>query len=971
MARGSSSVAVSKQECLKKAKQHLQKALDSYRHHDFKGGRQEIDDFCNQLGYAHLILDEINKLVLGTKIGLLETKNPIVHFRFLSDLYDELGDFFKSNNRRRAKHFWRQATDKFRSWANLGGPEGAEKVLYLLHRCFIKLSEFEKAKETLEECICLEKTYLSGLDPSRDFYWVSLSNIALYTENLASCFLWLGNTKQAEKHHMKALDMFSNIVRQMRYQVEPRPNDKQKVEQTKRLVWDNLILVEDDAWFFEFVYGIKINRKHILFSIDYARLIIRTLVQEGDVESAAFGGWCDDLIRKYLRVKKLREARKTAHETAAYCVELATKESDQLEAAFDYLGAGEYLEMVKSYALAFSYYQKAFDLIDVNALFRSCRVRLKSHRRRSLSDDIEAISNVETLASFAEKAGGISSFLEKHEMSKAFYHISARFASLFSTRDYCYSKGLAFFESSIVETMRGKLERALDQIEKATHLFDEACHSVRALKAPSRFDLDYQKAATFRKDMCVTTSEMLEACLLRREGLRALNLDLIKEARRRFSLAQSSFLGLSLAKRLTQRERSLLRSYSAIARFQILFTNYLASHYGIEQFDTNSVLEECSAFSNVLVSTTRSSKRSNLQLWLLMLRSIIRCLKESDENEWDFVVRKYSQVYKRSFKSGQDKMIELLCRVVDQYPFATPAPMCPLHRAPSRFFKLSVLRSPRVIELGKPFQILVELERTTEIEKVLRTSPCFIEYSIPELSFRGLTKSSLPYSKRSKVKVSIEIPLSKIDVIPKGIVTLCLRPIAIIGQSCFQQIGEETLFKAKLMKYLKKPYDLAKDYISDYLEIGYDRIKSAKHTNLVIAKLRNSKDPHTKLIEAFETLLQKITQSAQVRLHGTKEYSGVDIAKKLKKSVVIGFQIKSINDDISEDKIRAETSKALEYNMNGFVWVYGCPISRRVESSIQAAYHHFTRVNETEKMYCALIDPELLAELFGKYSVHL
>jgi peptidoglycan/xylan/chitin deacetylase (PgdA/CDA1 family) len=107
-----------------------------------------------------------------------------------------------------------------------------------------------------------------------------------------------------------------------------------------------------------------------------------------------------------------------------------------------------------------------------------------------------------------------------------------------------------------------------------------------------------------------------------------------------------------------------------------------------------------------------------------------------------------------------------------------------------------------------------------------------------------------------------------------------------------------------------------------------------------------------------------------VSLHGTKEYSGVDISKKIG-DAAIGIQVKSINDDISEDKVRAQTSKALEYNFDGFVWIYGRPSSNEVTTSIQAAYHYFARINDAKKMYCTLIHPELLAELFRKYAINL
>ena len=174
-----------------------------------------------------------------------------------------------------------------------------------------------------------------------------------------------------------------------------------------------------------------------------------------------------------------------------------------------------------------------------------------------------------------------------------------------------------------------------------------------------------------------------------------------------------------------------------------------------------------------------------------------------------------------------------------------------------------------------------------------------------------------------------------------------------------------------LARYVKfSKFEIAKNFISTYLEIGFDKSKFINERRAIVNKLGKIKNPHFKLVDAFETLLQKIARSFQVSLHGTKEYSGIDISKKIQEAVV-GFQIKSVNDDLSEDKIRSQTSKALEYGIGGFIWIYGRPLSKDVESSIQAAYHHFTRVNETGKMYCALIPPELLAELFRRYKIGL
>jgi len=179
------------------------------------------------------------------------------------------------------------------------------------------------------------------------------------------------------------------------------------------------------------------------------------------------------------------------------------------------------------------------------------------------------------------------------------------------------------------------------------------------------------------------------------------------------------------------------------------------------------------------------------------------------------------------------------------------------------------------------------------------------------------------------------------------------------------------LSQIDLARYTKaSKFDMAKNFISAYLEIGFDRSKFINERRIIIAKFGNIKSPHAKLMDAFETLLQKIAESFQIALHGTKEYSGIDVSKKIQEAI-IGFQIKSVNDDISEDKVRSQTSKALEYGVDGFVWIYGRPSSKDVDSSIQATYHHFTRINKKKEMYCTLIHPELLAELFRKYGIDL
>lgn len=192
-----------------------------------------------------------------------------------------------------------------------------------------------------------------------------------------------------------------------------------------------------------------------------------------------------------------------------------------------------------------------------------------------------------------------------------------------------------------------------------------------------------------------------------------------------------------------------------------------------------------------------------------------------------------------------------------------------------------------------------------------------------------------------------------------------------ISKQDFSQLLFPQLSQIDLTEHLQlSRFEAAMKFISDYLEVGYDKSRCIEERTRIIALFGSIKNPHAKLLNAFETLLQKISESFQVALHGTKEYSGVDISKKTQEAT-LGFQMKSKNDDISEDKMRSQTSKALEHGLDGFVWIYGCPVTKDVDSSIQAGYHYFRKINASKKMYCALIHPELLAELFRKNKINL
>jgi len=163
-------------------------------------------------------------------------------------------------------------------------------------------------------------------------------------------------------------------------------------------------------------------------------------------------------------------------------------------------------------------------------------------------------------------------------------------------------------------------------------------------------------------------------------------------------------------------------------------------------------------------------------------------------------------------------------------------------------------------------------------------------------------------------------------------------------------------------------FNLAKTFISKYFEIGFDKTKYVEEREAILKRFSTIKKPHTIIMEAFNKLLDRIGLSYQIDLHGVKEYSGIDISKSLN-DATIGFQIKSRNDDISEYMIRSETSKAQDWKMDGFVLIYGRERDKKVEPSIQAAYHHFKILKDSKRMYCAIVYPELLAELFRKYSI--
>jgi hypothetical protein len=163
-------------------------------------------------------------------------------------------------------------------------------------------------------------------------------------------------------------------------------------------------------------------------------------------------------------------------------------------------------------------------------------------------------------------------------------------------------------------------------------------------------------------------------------------------------------------------------------------------------------------------------------------------------------------------------------------------------------------------------------------------------------------------------------------------------------------------------------FNQAKTFISKNFETSFNRSENIEFRRQLIEQFSGIKKPHEKLMESMNELLDKVSVSFSVDLHGVKEFSGIDIAKDIK-DAVIGIQIKTRNDNISENMILSEVTRAQNYCINGFVLVYGRKMTKKVQSSIGGAFHIFKRLNDNKKIYSAIVEPELLAELFRIYSI--
>jgi hypothetical protein len=181
----------------------------------------------------------------------------------------------------------------------------------------------------------------------------------------------------------------------------------------------------------------------------------------------------------------------------------------------------------------------------------------------------------------------------------------------------------------------------------------------------------------------------------------------------------------------------------------------------------------------------------------------------------------------------------------------------------------------------------------------------------------------------------------------------------------------ETLYKRVTSKGISSNrLGTVKNFIEANFATGFERNKHIEQRKTFIECFSTIKEPHKAVMKSMNELLDKMNVSFSLNLHGAKEYSGIDIVKSIKNATV-GFQIKTRSDDISEAMILSEVTRAQNYKINGFVLVYARKNNRRVQVSIQAAFHIFKRLNDSRKIYCAIIEPELLAEVLRRYSISI
>ena len=192
-----------------------------------------------------------------------------------------------------------------------------------------------------------------------------------------------------------------------------------------------------------------------------------------------------------------------------------------------------------------------------------------------------------------------------------------------------------------------------------------------------------------------------------------------------------------------------------------------------------------------------------------------------------------------------------------------------------------------------------------------------------------------------------------------------------LKRSEFSERVFQTLLRQKeIEKYKESGYEIALKFIKKYFEVGYKKTEHKQERNDLIELFSTIPKPHEKVMKALNELLEKIFVSYSLNLHGVKEYSGIDIAKEIN-GTVVGFQIKTRSDDISENMILSEVTRAQKYGVNGFVLIYARVSNKKVESSILGAYHIFKLLKGEKKIYPAIVDSKLLAELFVKYSISL
>ena len=202
-----------------------------------------------------------------------------------------------------------------------------------------------------------------------------------------------------------------------------------------------------------------------------------------------------------------------------------------------------------------------------------------------------------------------------------------------------------------------------------------------------------------------------------------------------------------------------------------------------------------------------------------------------------------------------------------------------------------------------------------------------------------------------------------------------IQKTANVKSNFFVQNGiKKQPFLKDLLKYIQPLLDDNKHmtieiFTENYLHPKLNSTDQAKIDSILL-KIGSIRSPHEKLLRIFGRLLNQISSTHQIHIHGNKEFSGVDIVKAINSSIV-GFQIKGPNDEIDEKDIRYQHSQALGSGLDGYILIFARKETRKVVNAQAAAFNTFSSFKDKSIMYCDIIAPSNFAKLLMDYNIQI